>query len=48
MSLLGYMGKLYWPDDSLFRPKLVVNNRNNKMKDGCVRRSTYFISNTIL
>jgi len=43
MSLLGCIGKLYWPDDGLFRPKLVANNRNNKIKDSCVRWSTYFI-----
>jgi hypothetical protein len=44
MSLRGCIGTLYWPDDGLFRPKLVANNRNNKIKDSCVRRSTYFIS----
>jgi len=34
----------YWPNDGLFRPKLVANNRNNKTKVSGVRRSTYFIS----
>jgi len=43
MSLLGCIGKLYWPDDGLFGSKLVANNRNNKIKDSCVRRNTYFV-----
>ena len=34
----------YWPDDGLLSPKLVAKNGNNKTKDSCVRRSTYFIS----
>ena len=32
----------YWSDDGLFGPKLVANNRKNKLKDSCVRRSKYF------
>jgi hypothetical protein len=34
----------YWPDDGLFKPKLVANIWNNKLKDSCDRRSTYFVS----
>jgi hypothetical protein len=33
----------YCPDDGLFRPKLVAKILNNKTKDGCDRRSVYFV-----
>ena len=35
----------YWPDDGLFKSKLVANIWNNKIiKDSCDKRSTHFIS----
>jgi hypothetical protein len=33
-----------WPDDGLFRPKLVANILNNEIQKSCDRPNTYFIS----